>query len=68
MQKYSGHNYGLKINRVKKGEDDGQYKVLATNSYGKADASCRLDVKGSVYAAFVQQILDLRSHGGKSVT
>lgn len=39
-----GKTYGLKVNRIKQGEDDGTYTVRAVNSFGRCEASCKLNV------------------------
>ncbi|XP_067930808.1 twitchin-like [Watersipora subatra] len=44
MQKYSGKTYGLKVSRVRKSEDEGTYSVVATNSFGKCETSCKLGI------------------------
>ena len=40
----AGKTYGLKVNRIKQGEDDGTYTVRAVNSFGRCEASCQLNV------------------------
>ena len=41
-----GKTYGLKVNRVRKSEDEGTYSVVASNSFGKCEASCTLGIIG----------------------
>ncbi|VDN97428.1 unnamed protein product [Rodentolepis nana] len=45
MQRYSGHDYSLKVSRVKRFEDEGEYIVRAENSFGKRDSSAYLTVE-----------------------
>ncbi|XP_067934437.1 twitchin-like [Watersipora subatra] len=44
MQRYQGKTFGLKVNRVRPGEDDGVYTCRAVNSFGRCEASCILTV------------------------
>ena len=39
-----GKSFGLKVNRVRCGEDDGTYTCRAVNSFGRCEASCTLTV------------------------
>jgi len=41
---FAGKTYGLKVNRVHAGEDEGKYTVRAVNSFGKCEASCHLTI------------------------
>ncbi|KAM7537943.1 hypothetical protein Aperf_G00000079361 [Anoplocephala perfoliata] len=45
MQRYSGHDYSLKVSRVKRPEDEGEYIVRAENSYGRRESSAYLTVE-----------------------
>lgn len=44
MQRYAGHDYSLKINRVRT-EDAGHYTVRAENSFGKREFPVLLTVQ-----------------------
>ncbi|VDL60884.1 unnamed protein product, partial [Hymenolepis diminuta] len=45
MQRYSGHDYSLKVSRVKRPEDEGEYIVRAENSFGRRESSAYLTVE-----------------------
>uniref|UniRef100_A0A5K3EN24 non-specific serine/threonine protein kinase n=1 Tax=Mesocestoides corti TaxID=53468 RepID=A0A5K3EN24_MESCO len=45
MQRYSGRDYSLKVSRVKKSEDEGEYIVRAENSFGRKESSAYLTVE-----------------------
>lgn len=45
----SGKTFGLKVNRVRCGEDDGVYTCRAVNSFGRCEASCNLTITREYY-------------------
>ncbi|CDS41841.2 expressed conserved protein [Echinococcus multilocularis] len=45
MQRYSGHDYSLKVSRTKRSEDEGEYIVRAENSFGRKESSAYLTVE-----------------------